>query len=193
MHLQGGPIFNAAEYNPILQELYEFIQHKEMVLAQQMQTNYANYAYFAFTALGCDVGYFKKIRDDEYEKLKRQRLGQPAPQQYVQLDDDSLPESVFERTGLGELSTYQCPIGPVLPKRVEEPLLWLFHKLGYIGVNTPIVDPARPKICCPECGSYETEALPPEEQTLTTGWGPFKKSRHVDHTCRTCGYCWELA
>ena len=188
------PLFNAAEYNPILQELYEFIQSKEMVLAQQMQTNYANYAYFAFTALGCDVGNFKKIRDDEYEKLKRQRLnlGQAMPPQCLQLGDDSLPESIFEKTGQGELSTYQCPIGPVLPKRVEEPLLWLFHKLGYIGVNTPIIDPTRPKICCPECGSYETEELPPEEQTLVTGWGPFKKSRHVDHVCRTCGHCWEL-
>ena len=42
------PLFNAQEYNPILNELYKFIQSNELVLAQQMQTNYSTYAYFCF-------------------------------------------------------------------------------------------------------------------------------------------------
>ena len=143
-------MFNAAEYNPILNELYDFIQNNELVLAQQMQTNYSSYAYFAFTALGCDVGEGTRPNGDKY----------------------------------------QFPIGPVLPKRVEEPLLWLFHKLGYIGVNVPIDDPTKPKVPCPKCNSLETEDIPEDEQYITTGWGPFKKHLHVTRRC-CCGHCWE--
>ena len=144
------PLFNAADYNPILNELYDFIQNNEGVLAQHMQTNYSSYAYFAFTALGCDVCEGTRPNGDKY----------------------------------------QYPVGPVLPKRVEEPLLWLFHKLGYIGVNTPIDDPTRPKIPCPKCGSIETEELPEHEREMTTGWGPFKKRFYVNRRC-SCGHCWE--
>ena len=144
------PIFNAEDYNPILNELFNFIQDKDLVLAQQMQTNYSSYAYFAFTALGCDVREGTRPNGDKY----------------------------------------QYPVGPVLPKRVEEPLLWLFHKLGYIGVNTPIDDPTRPKIPCPKCGNLETEELPENERELTTGWGPFKKRIYVNRRC-SCGHCWE--
>lgn len=145
------PLFNAQEYNPILNELYKFIQSNELVLAQQMQTNYSTYAYFAFTALGCDVGEGTRPNGDKY----------------------------------------QFPVGPVLPKRVEEPLLWLFHKLGYIGVNVPIDDPTKPKVPCPNCNSLDTEDIPEDEQYVTSGWGPFKKRLHVTRRCRCCGYCWE--
>lgn len=144
------PLFNAADYNPILNELYDFIQSNEGVLAQHMQTNYSSYAYFAFTALGCDVCEGTRPNGDKY----------------------------------------QYPVGPVLPKRVEEPLLWLFHKLGYIGVNTPIDDPTRPKVPCPKCGNINTEELPEHEREITTGWGPFKKRFYVNRRC-SCGHCWE--
>lgn len=184
------PLFNATEYNPVLNELYKFIQTNELVLAQQMETNYAAYAYFAFTALGCDVGNFKKLRDDEYEKIRKQYDTKDMPPRYLRLDDETFPDEKFERNMKGELSIYKCPIGPVLPKRVEEPLLWLFHKLGYIGSDVPIDDPTRPKIPCPECGSYDTEELPEDERTLTSGWGPFKKKIYVNRRC-SCGYCWE--
>lgn len=143
------PLFNAADYNPILNELYQFIQNNELVLAQQMQTNYSAYAYFAFTALGCDV------------------------------QEGTRPN--------GE--KFQYPVGPVLPKRAEEPLLWLFHKLGYIGVNAPIDDPTKPKIPCPQCGRNDTDELPEDQRIMTTGWGPFKKKYYVNRRC-SCGYCW---
>ena len=113
-----------------------------MVLAQQMQTNYSSYAYFAFTALGCDVD-----------------------------------------------QANSCPVGPVLPKRVEEPLLWLFHKLGYIGVNTPIDDPTRPKIPCPRCGNKYTDELPENDRYITIG-KIFKKKVYVNRVC-SCGHRWE--
>ncbi len=145
------PLFNASDYNPILNELYSFIQSNELVLAQQMQTNYSSYAYFAFTALGCDVAEGEGPNGDKY----------------------------------------QYPVGPVLPKRVEEPLLWLFHKLGYIGVNVPIEDPTKPKYACPVCGSMDTEELPEDMRCLVTGWGPFKKRTYVNRRCCSCGHCWE--
>ena len=184
------PLFNASDYNPIFTQLYHFIQNNEMVLAQQMQTNYANYAYFAFTALGCDVKKFKKIKDSEYEKIRRQRdlNNEPPISQYVLTNDSSLPDDVFERTGQGELSTYQCPTGPVLPKRVEEPLLWLFHKLNYIGVDTYIDDPSCPKVPCPVCGSVDTEG---GEWLATSGFGPFKKKWYVNRKCYSCGNLWD--
>lgn len=144
------PLFNASDYNPILNELYSFIQNHELVLAQQMQTNYSSYAYFAFTALGCDVGESEGPNGDKY----------------------------------------QYPVGPVLPKRVEEPLLWLFYKLGYIGVDTPIEDPTKPKICCPVCGGSDTWELPEGERFVTTGRWPFKSRVYVNREC-SCGYRWE--
>lgn len=183
------PLFNASDYNPIFAQLYRFIQNNEMVLAQRMQTNYTNYAYFAFTALGCDVKNFKKIRDDEYERIKRQREinNEPPVSQYVLSNDTSLPDSIFEQNNRGEPSIYQCPVGPVLPKRVEEPLLWLFHKLGYIEVDTHIDDPTRPKAPCPMCGCTNTEE---GEWPVTSGFLFLKKTVYMNHHCLDCGHLW---
>ena len=185
------PLFNAKEYNPILNELYSFVQNNELVLAQQMQTNYSRYAYFAFTALGCDVGTFKKFRDHEYERIKKECKENKLriPSQYVEIENGEYPDMCFESNSTG-LVEYKCPIGPVLPKRVEEPLLWLFHKLGYIDVNEPIDDPSIPKVPCPQCGSIKTEDVPEDEREYTTGWGPFKKKHYINRRCE-CGYCWE--
>lgn len=145
------PLFNAKEYNPIAKELNRFIQQNELVLAQQMQTNYDEYSYFAFTALGCDVQ--KGVLDNGQE--------------------------------------YQYPVGPVLPKRVEEPILWLFHKLGYIGLNEALFDPVVRPVCCPQCGGENTCPLPDGGKLLTSGWGPFRRRQHVNYECRSCGHLWE--
>ena len=145
------PVFNAKDYNPILNELYKFFLEHAEDLAQQLQTNYASYAYFAFTALGCDV-----------------------------------KKAVLES---GE--EYKYPVGPVLPKRVEEPLLWLFHKLGYIGLNEPIDDPTKPKVPCPECGFVYSEELPEDQREMSKGFLFFKKKVYVNRVCPNCGHQWE--
>lgn len=90
---------------------------------------------------------------------------------------------------------YKYPVGPVLPKRLEEPLLWLLYKLGYVGKNAPL--PGEP-LYCPNCSSNDTSELPKDQQILTvvrkTGV-IFKKTTtetyHVDHVCNKCGYKWE--
>ena len=144
------PVFNAKEYNPIAQELNDFIQTNEIVLAQQMQANYASYAYFAFTALGCDVA-----------------------------------EGV---SGNGE--KYNYPMGPVLPKRIEEPILWLFHQMGYIDRNEELFSPVRQKKYCPVCNSEKVHELSEEEGRVTSGFWIFKKEEHYNRQCEQCGHRW---
>lgn len=85
---------------------------------------------------------------------------------------------------------YQYPVGPVLPKRVEEPLLWLFYKLGYIGKNAPLPG----EIYCPVCGSQNTRELPEDERVITETRGIIfrKKSEiYVNRCCNACGHKWE--
>lgn len=142
------PLFNANEYAPIARELLRFISTNEPVLRHQMQINYTHYAFFAFTALGCDV-----------------------------------------KTGYRENGVpYQHPVGPVLPKRVEEPLLWLFYRFGYIGANAALPGEIR----CPMCGLEDSYELPEDEQFVIVKKGFFKKEKQfVNRCCNSCGYKWE--
>lgn len=133
------PLFNARQYNPIADKLSQFIRQDEPALAMRLRNNYSTYAYFAFSALGCEV------------------------------------ETGVDSNG----AEYRYPVGPVGPKRVEEPLLWLFHKLGYIGVNEPLFSLIQQKIYCPFCGYDKTELLPPGEQyeIVRSKTFPFKKEK----------------
>lgn len=87
--------------------------------------------------------------------------------------------------------TYQYPVGPVLPKRVEEPILWLFNRLGYIGENEPIFTPNRTILRCPNCDSDNTHKLP-EGSTIKIKKGFLRKEEIlVTHECADCGYAWD--
>lgn len=141
------PLFNAEDYAPIGDELQKFIQINEIALAQQIKTNYSSYAYFAFTALGCD------IREREQEN--------------------------------GEKLRY--PVGPILPKRIEEPMLWLFYKFKYIGKKGVLPG----QICCPFCDSDATYPLE-KEQSIRVKESFLKiKMKPVNRYCAVCGYKWE--
>lgn len=144
------PLFNAEAYNPILRKLFDFFRVNDPVLAQRMR-GFASYAYFAFTALGCDT------------------------------------EDVVGDNG----AKYQCPVGPVIPKRIEEPLLWLFHEFGYIGVNQAIDYPDRDNTECPNCGSREVEELPEDKREIKVRRGLIKKKIYATHRCRECNHYWE--
>ena len=143
------PLFNARAYNPVLREVTSFVEAHSMDLAYQLRTNYARYAYFAFSALGCRV--------DQGEREN------------------------------GE--AYQYPVGPVIPKRIEEPLLWLFHEFGFTGINEPIGP-----VLCPVCGGA-SEELPAEEQVEITRKGLFglgQRKRLINRRCLnpSCGNRW---
>lgn len=83
----------------------------------------------------------------------------------------------------------QYPEGPIVPRRVEEPLLWLFHRLGYIDTNERLFEPGKAPVICPMCQSEDTDELP-EGSTITTGSFIFKKQEPVNRECLACGYKW---
>ncbi len=45
------------------------------------------------------------------------------------------------------------PVGPILPKRIEEPLLWLTYRFGYIDSTEPVYESDRIDVLCPKCDS----------------------------------------
>ena len=136
-------IFNATQYNPIAEGLWNFMMNNEAGLEQMLYNNYSAYNYFAFTALGCDVEDGK-------------------------------------------------PVGPILPKRIEEPLFWMFNQFGYIGENEPVFQPGTGgfALTCPECGSDDVEELPEEERLVVTGGFFRKKKEYFTHKCNNCGCMW---
>lgn len=140
-------IFNVKDYMGIAGDLGTFIQNHEPVLAQMLRTNYSSYAYFAFTALGCDV----------MEKMENGAM-------------------------------IQFPVGPVLPKRIEEPLYWMFYKLGYIRRNAHLPG----EIYCPECDSNDNYELPETERVIKdVKWLFVSKERYVNRHCKCCGHKWD--
>lgn len=96
-------------------------------------------------------------------------------------------------------SIYSYPEGPVIPKRIEEPLLWLFYKLGYIESNGHLPG----EIYCPKCGSkYSRELKGADCYVLRKAEGQnyvqklisiFKKKEEVfaNRRCNDCGHEWE--
>ena len=88
---------------------------------------------------------------------------------------------------------YSTPVGPVLPKRIEEPLLWLFYQLGYIGLpqGQEIFSPAVKVVYCPECGSDQTYELPEEERWATVRKLFRTKMLYQDRCCTACGCRWD--
>ncbi len=88
---------------------------------------------------------------------------------------------------------YRYPVGPVLPKRIEEPLLWLFYQLGYIGLpqGQEIFSPAVKVVYCPECGSDQTYELPEEERWATVRKLFRTKMLYQDRCCTACGCRWD--
>ena len=97
--------------------------------------------------------------------------------------------SYFAVTALGSDVKDGCPVGPVLPKRVEEPVYWLFYKLGYIDKNGPLPG----EIKCPNCGNEDSVEIPEDERWITERRGLFRKTkRYVNRRCKSCGNEWEF-
>ncbi len=87
--------------------------------------------------------------------------------------------------------TFRYPKGPILPKRIEEPLLWMFYEFDFIGTNKMLHYPNIKIITCPECGSERTYELGEDERTIKIGHLFNRKKIHVTHGCAECGHKWE--
>lgn len=82
----------------------------------------------------------------------------------------------------------------VNPRRIEEPLFWLFHQFNYIGANKRILQAVPQRKHCPsrKCGSGNTMLISdPAEQTRTVKKLFSTKTEFADYVCRDCGYKWD--
>lgn len=141
--------FNASEYNPIANELTGFFSRFMGEINQLLNTRYQTYAYFGFSALGCETE--ERVAPDGTKK--------------------------------------QFPIGPVIPMRLEEPILWLFNKLGYIGTDCEIHDSDRIIIRCPKCGSENYIRLEGDKREVVIKKGVFGIGKQVAYYDYQCGDC----
>lgn len=78
----------------------------------------------------------------------------------------------------------KVPVGPILPKRIEEPLLWLLHVFGYIGTNAPIPYPGKKFVRCPKCESIDTQ-----DCDILVRLGILRTERH-NRKCNNCNFTW---
>ena len=96
----------------------------------------------------------------------------------------------FSSLGCG-LKEDNTPEGPILPKRIEEPLFWLFSLFGLIGANEPVITFGAPKVLCPACRRHRNvEKLPDGERQRTVGKFLWKKTVKDTYHCRDCGCRW---
>ena len=141
--------FNASEYNPIADKLADFFSRFMSSINQLLNTGYQTYAYFGFSALGCETE-----ERDSIDGTKK-----------------------------------QFPIGPIIPMRLEEPILWLFNKLGYIETDCEIHDSDRIIIRCPECRSENYIRLEGDKKKVTIKKGVLGFGKQVAYYDYQCGNC----
>lgn len=120
--------------------------------------------------------------------------------QFMLDNEDALEQSLyinystynyFAFTALGCDVKEGLPVGPLLPKRIEEPLFWLFYQFGYIDSDVPVFSPAKEQVICPECESCNIRELPEPERKITIKQGLFKKiTLDVTYHCLDCDKRW---
>lgn len=136
---------NAESFNPLENALKKFMLDIDNVLVQHLNNLYNNFAYFAVTALDCNVT--------------------------VQ-NDVSIPD------------------GPVEPKRIIDPIIWLFYKFGFIKAygNIVSVNDAEKKVYCAKCGDDNTRRLDePHVEIKHKLLGLIKIKEEFHYKCETCG------
>lgn len=69
----------------------------------------------------------------------------------------------FALTSLGCSVENGCPIAEVEPRRILDPILWLFSHFGYVRVEGELYSPANRR--CPFCDSIQTEEKVGERET----------------------------
>lgn len=114
------------------------------------------------------------------EKI-REFLRENQPSLVTKLDMSFPDHQYFAFTSLGCAVEDGKPVGPIIPKRIEEPLYWLLCKLGLLTSN----EEARPD--CPRCKTNAYAYRLPHE-----GWAAKMICKAIRRSwgCRRCGKKW---
>ena len=119
--------------------------------------------------------------------------------QFVLANEPALEQTLFNNyaaynyfafSALGCDVQNGCPVGPILPKRIEEPLLWLFYRFGYLAPSGQLYTPAPEFPPCPQCGGYHVAPVPEAERAVTVRHFLRKETYYVTYQCGDCGYRW---
>lgn len=134
---------NAEDFNEYEKKLKSFFQIQAKNITTLMNTSYKNFAYFAVTALGCDVNV-------------------------------------------------NVPVGPIAPKRLADPLVWLFYKLNIISATGKVFNPHNVVIKCPYCQDTNTKKMESPHIEVVQLEGFMNKLWHktaehsFDYQCMNC-------
>ena len=91
----------------------------------------------------------------------------------------------------GKEVNVSVPVGPITPKRIEEPIFWLFKNLGYIDSDVPCLIIGQREVVCPICESHKCFELPDGEQFITERVGLFKtRTKKVNYQCEEGHMFW---
>nr|WP_027871380.1 GTPase domain-containing protein [[Eubacterium] cellulosolvens] len=89
---------------------------------------------------------------------------------------------------------YSYPAITPNPKRIEEPIFWLYYRFGFIDTNEKVYQPGDKEVRCPKCGGTDISEIPEEERIRKEKVGLFKSEQYyVDLRCNNpdCGYEWD--
>lgn len=76
------------------------------------------------------------------------------------------------------------PIGPILPKRIEEPLFWMFYNFGFISTDEPVYSLSEPQVRCCNCNSIRIKKLEGNERMVRVG---VLRRIEYNYHCESCG------
>ncbi len=105
------PVFGSAEYNKLEPQIKRLMSEN---VKTRLELQYLNYNFFAFSATGCGVR-----RQTNMVITQGENPGEEIEEEIVEYHLDA-PDS---------------------PKRIAEPVLWLFHQFGFIMSEVPILLP----------------------------------------------------
>lgn len=99
----------------------------------------------------------------------------------------------FAFTSLGCGVENNIPEGPIIPKRIEEPLLWLLNRFGFVGENEKVVGYGDK---CPICGCEgKRRRLFGDDRIVVTKkslFGKPKEWEEYDFYCEGCNHYYNL-
>jgi len=91
-------------------------------------------------------GMLKEFVDDNEAELRMHLINLFDNYNYFLFSAIGAPTEKIDAGG----EEIDVPAAPPIPKRIQEPLFWIFHKFGYIGKNAEINSPEPPCAACAE-------------------------------------------